>query len=60
MDASKEVDLEINAEKTRLCCFLITRKQVKIKTTKRSFENLTIQIFGNGSNKSKFDSGENN
>jgi hypothetical protein len=30
------------------------------KTTKRSFENLTIQIFGNGSNKSKFDSGENN
>jgi hypothetical protein len=31
-DASKEVGLEINIEKTKLCYYLITRIQVKIGT----------------------------
>jgi hypothetical protein len=30
-DASKEVGLEINVEKTNLCCCFITRMQVKIE-----------------------------
>jgi hypothetical protein len=30
-----------------------------IKSVKKSFENVTVQVFGNNSNKPKFDSGEN-
>jgi hypothetical protein len=32
IDASKEVGLEINAEKTECMCYLVTRMQVKIRT----------------------------
>jgi hypothetical protein len=32
IDASKEVGLEINIEKTKYCCYLVTRMQVKIGT----------------------------
>jgi hypothetical protein len=31
----------------------------EIKIGHRSFENVTVQVFGNDSNKSKFDSGGN-
>jgi hypothetical protein len=30
IDASKEVGLEVNAEKLRLCCYLVARMQDKI------------------------------
>jgi nitrous oxide reductase len=32
IDASKEVGIEINAEKLSICCYLVTRMQVKIGT----------------------------
>jgi hypothetical protein len=32
IDASMEVSLEVNAEKTKKCCYLITRMQGKIIT----------------------------
>jgi hypothetical protein len=59
--ASKEIGLEINVEKTKY--MLLSRHQnvgqnQDIKIANRSFENVSVQIFGNGSNKSKFVSGE--
>jgi hypothetical protein len=59
--ASKEVGIEINIEKTKY--MLVSRHQNvgqnrDIKIANRSFENVsTVQIFGDDSNKSKFDSG---
>jgi hypothetical protein len=60
--ASKEVGLEINVEKTKYK--LLSRHQNvgqnwDIKIANRSFENVIPQIFGNDSNKPKFDSGGN-
>jgi hypothetical protein len=59
IDAGKEVGLEVNEEKTKY--ILLSRHQNKaqnrdINTGNRSFENVTVQVFGNDSNKSKCDS----
>jgi hypothetical protein len=62
-DASKEVGLEINVEKTKY--MLLSRHQnigrnLDINITNRSFGNFfTVQIFGEHSNNSKLDSEEN-
>jgi hypothetical protein len=60
IDASKEVGLEINIEKTEYMLLSHHQNVVQnrdIKVANRLFENvLTVQIFGNNSNKSKFDS----
>jgi hypothetical protein len=62
-DASTEVDIEVNKEKTKH--MLVSRhqnagKNHDIKTANRSFEKCgTVQIFWNDSNKSKLDSGGN-
>jgi hypothetical protein len=32
IDASKEAGIDVNAEKTSICCFLVTRMQGKIMT----------------------------
>jgi hypothetical protein len=63
IDIIKDVGLEINVEKTiSICCCLITRIQVK-SGHKNSIliirKCITFQVFGNDSNKSKFDSGGN-
>jgi hypothetical protein len=62
IDASTEVGLEINVEKTKY--MLLSRHQnagqnrdIKIANIVRKC--VTVQIFGNDSNKSKFDSGGN-
>jgi hypothetical protein len=64
IDASKEVGLEINVVKTKH--MLLSRHQNvgqnrDIKIANRSFEDVsvTVQIFGDDSNKSKFESGGN-
>jgi hypothetical protein len=62
IDASKEVGLEVNVEKTKY--MLVSRDQNagqnrEIKIGNRSFENVSVQVFGNDCNKSKFDSGGN-
>jgi hypothetical protein len=62
IDDSKEVGLEIKVEKTKY--MLLSRHQNvvqnrDIKIANRLFENVTVQIFGNNSNKSKFHSGGN-
>jgi hypothetical protein len=62
IDASKEVGLEVNLEKMKYK--LVSRDQNagqtrEIKIGNRSFETVTVQVFGNDSNKSKFDSGGN-
>jgi hypothetical protein len=59
IDASKEVGLEVNVEKTKY--MLVSRDQNAgqnqgIKIGNRAFENVSVQVFGNDSNKSKFDS----
>jgi hypothetical protein len=60
IDASKEVGLEINVDKTKY--MLLSRHQNAghkhdTKTANRYFENVSqFIIFGNNSNKSKFDS----
>jgi hypothetical protein len=61
-DASKEVSLEVNAEKTKfmlLSCHKNVGQNRDIKIANRCFENVAVQIFGNDCNKSKFDSGGN-
>jgi hypothetical protein len=59
IDASKEVGLEINVEKTKHM-FISGQQNVgqnlDIKIANRSFKNVTIKIFGDDSIKSKFDS----
>jgi hypothetical protein len=63
IDAGKEVGLEIHVEKTKY--ILLSRQQNvgknrDIKIANRSFEDVSqFKIFGNDSNKSKFDSGGN-
>jgi hypothetical protein len=63
IDASKKVGLEINLENTKYK--LLSRHQNAgqdrdIKIANRSFEKrVTVQIFWDDSNKSKFDSGGN-
>jgi hypothetical protein len=62
IDASKEVGLEVNVEKSKY--MLVSRDQNagqnrEIKIENRSFENVSVQVFGNDSNKSKSDSGGN-
>jgi hypothetical protein len=59
IDISKEVGLEVNTAKTK--CMLMSHhkneeKNHNIKLTNRFFENEAKVIFGNDSNKSKFDS----
>jgi hypothetical protein len=59
INVSKEVGLEVNTEKSTF--MLLSRHQTagqnhNIKITNRPFENCgAVQIFGNDSNKSKFD-----
>jgi hypothetical protein len=58
--AGKKVGLEMNVERTKY--MLLSRHQNagqnrNINIANRSFENMTVQIFGDDSNKSKFDSG---
>jgi hypothetical protein len=58
-DASREIGLEINVEKTKY--MLLSRPQNvgqnrDVKITNRSFENVSLQIFGDHSNIRKFDS----
>jgi hypothetical protein len=62
IDANKEVGLEMNVEKTKY--MLLSRHQNTgqnrgIKVANRSFENVSVQTFGDDSYKSKFDSGGN-
>jgi hypothetical protein len=42
IDASKEVGLEINVEKLSICCYLVTRVQVKIGTQKQQTDRLKM------------------
>jgi hypothetical protein len=59
IDASEEVGLEINLEKIKymlLSHHLSAGENQDIKIAYRLFETVTVQIFGNNSNKSKFDS----
>jgi hypothetical protein len=51
IDASKEAGLEVNVEKTKY--MLLSRHQ------NVGQNRVTVQIFGDDSNKSKFDSGGN-
>jgi hypothetical protein len=58
----KVVGIEINVENAKY--MLVTLHQTGaqehvIKTANISFENVSVQILGNDSNKSKFHSGEN-
>jgi hypothetical protein len=60
--ASNEFGLEINVEKTK--CMLLSRHQNIGKTGHKNSKQIiwkciTVEIFGNNSNKSKFDSGRN-
>jgi hypothetical protein len=60
--AIKEVGPEVNAKNTKymlLSCHQNARQNHDIKIANRSSENVTVKIFGNDSNKSKFDSGGN-
>jgi hypothetical protein len=63
IDASKEVGLKVNAEKTKYKLLFHHQNGVQnhyIETTNRSFENVAqFNLFGNDSNKSKFVSGGN-
>jgi hypothetical protein len=45
IDASKGVGVEVNAEKTSICCCLIPRMQVKIMIADRCFENAAQFIY---------------
>jgi hypothetical protein len=61
LDASKEVGLEINVEKTKYM-LLITRiraKSVHENSKQIVWKCITVQIFGDDSNNPKFDSGGN-
>jgi hypothetical protein len=55
IDASNEIDIQENTEKTSICCCLVTRMTGKQILRKGG----TIEIFGNDSDKSKFYSGGN-
>jgi hypothetical protein len=59
-DISKEVGLEINVEKTK---YMLLSRHQNVATHKNHKQIvckcITVQIFGNDSNKSKFDSGGN-
>ena len=54
--ASKAVDIEVNAEKTKYICTYCEQNAVKncnIKTAIKSFKNVTLRIFVNDTSKSK-------
>jgi hypothetical protein len=58
IDASKEVGLEINVEKTKYMLLSYHQNVCQnwvIKIANRLFGNVTVQIFGDNSSKSKFD-----
>jgi hypothetical protein len=62
IDVSKEVGLEVNVEKTKY--MLVSRNQNsgqnrEIKIANRSFENVSVEVFGNDSNKLIYDKGRN-
>jgi hypothetical protein len=63
IDASKEVGLEINVDKTKnmlLCRHQNVGQNRDIKIANRSFENVSqFKYLGGDSNRSKFNSGEN-
>jgi hypothetical protein len=59
IDASKEVGLEVNVEKTKYMFCLVTRMQVKLghKYSKQNIrECVSLQIFDNDVKKLQFDS----
>jgi hypothetical protein len=58
-DASKEVGLEINVEKTRYKLLPHHQNVSKYRDIKISNRCVTVQVFGDNCNKSKFDSGGN-
>jgi hypothetical protein len=62
IDANKQVALEINVEKTKymlLSCHQNVSQNRNIKISNRSSGNVSVQIFGDDSNKSKLHSGGN-
>jgi hypothetical protein len=63
LDASKEVGLEVNVEKTKYILLLLhqnRRQNHDMKVANRSFENVVqFKYLGNDSNNLKFDSGGN-
>jgi hypothetical protein len=64
IDASKEVGLEINVEKTKYVYVAVLSPECRSKSGHKSskqiiWKSVTVQIFGDNSNKSKFDSGGN-
>jgi hypothetical protein len=63
IDASKEGGLEVNVEETRymlVSCDQNAGQNQDIKIGNRSFEKcVTVEVFGNDRNESKFDSGGN-
>jgi hypothetical protein len=62
INTSKEVRLEVNTKKTKymlVSCHQNAGQNYDMKITTRSFEMWHSSIFGNNSNKSKFDSGGN-
>jgi uncharacterized protein YdeI (BOF family) len=52
IDASNEVSIEINVEKI---CHQNVGQNQDIKIANRLFENVSVQVFGDDSDKSKFD-----
>jgi hypothetical protein len=62
IDASREVGLEVNTEKTKY--MLVSGPECRPKSGNKNTKQIirkyvTVQVFGNNSNKSKFDSGGN-
>jgi hypothetical protein len=55
IDASKEDGLEVHVEKTKYMLLYHQNSGINwdIKIVNRSFQSITVQIFGNDSNKSK-------
>jgi hypothetical protein len=58
-DASKEVDLEINIEETEYMLLSHHQNAVRNQDMKIATGTVQIRVFGDDSNKSKFDSGGN-
>jgi len=57
VDASKEVGLEVNADKTK--CMVMSRDQNAVRSDNMKTDSSSFQIFGNNRNESKLYSGRN-